>query len=306
MISFVIATRDRPALLARCLASVARHTREPHEVVVVDDGSCAPLQLPEADGASGRAVRVVRSERPLGPAGARKLGVGAARGDVLFFLDDDAALRHDAGSEGLDLLADKPAVGCVAFPIWDVGHGCLLYGGWPGPRKCFAAGAAMFRRSAMDEVGGFDAAMRWSEEFELSVRLHDRGWLVWGTGGEPVLHGDGEDQAPRHSSAKLRRVLEARLAALVLHFPWRVVAVMGARVVASLTLQSVRHRRPLAVPAGLVNTVRALPGLVRRRRVVGRATVLRFTVPDPDEDEHSVPLVGKLVARLGPGGSRAG
>ena len=82
MISVVVPTCDRPAALARCLAALARQrTSSPLEIVVVNDGR-GPV---DAHGA-----RLIRAGG-VGPAAARNRGVGAARGSVVCFTDDDCA-----------------------------------------------------------------------------------------------------------------------------------------------------------------------------------------------------------------------
>lgn len=77
----IIPTHDRPELLRAAVASVRAQTVEDVEIVVVDDASDPPVVLDD--------VRVLRSDRPLGPAAARNAGVAAARGRALAFLDDD-------------------------------------------------------------------------------------------------------------------------------------------------------------------------------------------------------------------------
>jgi glycosyltransferase involved in cell wall biosynthesis len=93
LISVVVPTRDRPLALARCATALAAQDAAELEVVVVDDGSrdrravAAALEpLPQA--------RVVRSPG-RGPATARNLGAGAARGEVVCFTDDDCEPRPD-------------------------------------------------------------------------------------------------------------------------------------------------------------------------------------------------------------------
>ena len=99
MISVVVATRDRPAALARCLAALARQRARSLEVVVVDDGG--DVRAP--------AVRVVRAGG-AGPAAARNLGTRAARGSVICFTDDDCEPDPDWAQR----LADACAGGGAA------------------------------------------------------------------------------------------------------------------------------------------------------------------------------------------------
>lgn len=93
-ISVVIATRDRPATLARLLRSVQEQDLTSFECIVVDDASSAEtmarydtiwatlddrfrLLLPE----DGR--------KPHGPSAARNRGINSARGAFIAFCDDD-------------------------------------------------------------------------------------------------------------------------------------------------------------------------------------------------------------------------
>ncbi|MEO1057105.1 MAG: glycosyltransferase [Actinomycetota bacterium] len=86
-ISVVVPTRDRPHQLAACLAALAAQTLQPTEIIVVDDASRDSAAI---DAIVGRVhgARIVRG-RGAGPAAARNLGVGEARGDVLCLTDDD-------------------------------------------------------------------------------------------------------------------------------------------------------------------------------------------------------------------------
>lgn len=93
-ISIVVATRDRPQALERCLTALTWQTERSLEIVVVDDGSSDPAAvrdvvartLPAADRAP--AAQLI-SGAGRGPAAARNLGAAAARGAIVCFTDDD-------------------------------------------------------------------------------------------------------------------------------------------------------------------------------------------------------------------------
>jgi glycosyltransferase involved in cell wall biosynthesis len=98
-VSVVVATHNRPARLARLLASLrAQSISTPEfEVIVVDDGSEpathavieAELELGELE------LRRLRQPRPRGPAAARNAGWRIARAPLIAFTDDDCAADRD-------------------------------------------------------------------------------------------------------------------------------------------------------------------------------------------------------------------
>lgn len=87
-VSTVIATRDRPELLAEAVSSVLgqRYAGDVEVIVVFDQ---APARPELAEQAPGRTVRVLANDRTPGLAGARNTGITAAGGDVIAFCDDD-------------------------------------------------------------------------------------------------------------------------------------------------------------------------------------------------------------------------
>jgi glycosyltransferase involved in cell wall biosynthesis len=87
-ISVVVATRDRPAALERCLAALARQSAPMLEVVVVDDASRDRAAVDAVVARACPAARVLRAGG-RGPAAARNAGVRAARGAIVCFTDDD-------------------------------------------------------------------------------------------------------------------------------------------------------------------------------------------------------------------------
>jgi glycosyltransferase involved in cell wall biosynthesis len=82
--SVIIPTYGRPAYLLDALESVFRQTVSDFEVIVVDDRSPVPVSIPDDS-----RVSLIRASVNGGPSAARNLGVAAASGRVITFLDDD-------------------------------------------------------------------------------------------------------------------------------------------------------------------------------------------------------------------------
>lgn len=91
-VSVIVATRDRPSQLDRCLGAVRALQPAPGEIVVADSASSRPDEVASVAGAHG--ARVVRLPEK-GLSLARNAGAREATGAVLAFLDDDC--RVDPG-----------------------------------------------------------------------------------------------------------------------------------------------------------------------------------------------------------------
>ena len=110
--SVVVATRDRPERLERCLESICESLRVNDELVVVDSAS--------ADGrTAGVAIRagarLIRCERP-GASRARNAGWRAARHPVIAFTDDDCRPARGWVAALAEAFAD-PEVGWATGPV---------------------------------------------------------------------------------------------------------------------------------------------------------------------------------------------
>jgi glycosyltransferase involved in cell wall biosynthesis len=87
-VSAVIPTRNRPQLVQRAVRSALAQEYKDLEVVVVVDGPDHATENALAE-LSDRRLRVIILPKPVGAASARNLGVRAAWGDWVAFLDDD-------------------------------------------------------------------------------------------------------------------------------------------------------------------------------------------------------------------------
>lgn len=104
-VTVVIATRSRPQMLRRAIASIlAQDLPGRLEIVVVCDGS--PLD-PLRDVAGGRhTIRVLPNSRTAGLAGARNTGILAAAAPLVAFCDDDDEWEREKLRRQLPLLDD--------------------------------------------------------------------------------------------------------------------------------------------------------------------------------------------------------
>lgn len=95
MVSIIVRTKDRPVLLKRAIASIARQTYRPIEVVLVNDGGC-DIDVDELKRILGNVtLNYVGLQENTGRAHAANVGVENAHGDYIGFLDDDDEFYPD-------------------------------------------------------------------------------------------------------------------------------------------------------------------------------------------------------------------
>ena len=116
-ISVIIPTHNRSHLLARALASLPQASSGSGiEVIVVDDGSTEDTG--EIVRNSGRNVIFLRQEQ-AGPGAARNLGLEAASGRYVAFLDSDDVWLPWTLSIYRQVLRRYPGAGFIAgSPLW--------------------------------------------------------------------------------------------------------------------------------------------------------------------------------------------
>ena len=235
-LSVVIATRDRPDHLRRCLDALARVVGPDDEVVVVDSASTRPEP---ADVAAASGARVLRAERP-GTSLARNVGWRAARHEHIAFIDDDVFVDDgwaDAMARALAADARTWVTGWIGIPADQ------LHIPEPNPtmlvehpmtldaqrRGTLGASANMgARRSLLAEVGGFDERFgpgTWVSAAE-DVELFDRFLLAGHIGFyDPTVRVYHDQWRTRRQAVSLHwrygKGMGARLARLVRHDPAR-------------------------------------------------------------------------------------
>lgn len=259
VVTVVIPYFQQPDELALTMAGLARQTypSELLQVVVADDGSDVPLELPNDH--LGLDVTVVRQERHgFGAPRARNLGASHARGDVLVFLDADMipeahlveahARWHHAckyavtlgprthvdatGLAAADIAApsDWPLADVFAgreqyTPEWIAGHLQRTDRLTRGDHDLFrvvASGNLGVSRALFELVGGFDESFdQWGgEDTELGYRLFvTGGLLVWDDDAHCWHQGEGHEP---DASERVSLVEQSpKLAQLIAHHGFR-------------------------------------------------------------------------------------
>lgn len=117
LISVVIPTYNRPALLKEALCSVAEQTYRSFEVVVVDNGSEPPISRGALEEVLGSRVVLRRYDRPQGVPKSKNAGVRSARGEIILLLDDDDLLMPDALESIYQAFSSHPNIDCLFLGV---------------------------------------------------------------------------------------------------------------------------------------------------------------------------------------------
>jgi len=199
----VLTTGRRPDELHRALDSLGQQEGVDTDVVVVVNGG-EPAGLPEG-------VRGVGLPEDRGIPAGRNAGVAHTRGDLLFFLDDDAALAEpDALARVASRFTSDPELGLAQLRVIarDGGRASRdwvprIRAGDPERGSQVTAiweGAVAIPRALFDQVGGWPDEFRFVHEgVDLAWRVMDAGYRVEYLGAPAVLHPAPAAVPARHS-----------------------------------------------------------------------------------------------------------
>lgn len=194
-VSVVVCTRHRERLLAGLLETLSRQTAPAAawEVLVVDNGpSDATRRTVEA--AAIPTASHYLDEAEVGLSAARNRGFRQARGDWVGYTDDDCRLPPHWLETALEVIErHAPDVFGGPFrPFYDSpkpawfrdAYGSFGRGDearWLEPGERLSGGNVFFRRSVLEELGGFDTRLgmaggrvAYGEESDLQERLRSR------------------------------------------------------------------------------------------------------------------------------------
>lgn len=191
-IAAIVIGRNEGQRLIECLDSLQGQVGG---IVYVDSGSTDGSQ--EAAKARGAEVVALDMSVPFTAARARNAGLASICEETPYiqFLDGDCALQDgwlETARAHFEANA-KTAVTCgrrrERFPDATI-YNALTDMEWNTPiglvKSC--GGDALIRKSALEDVGGYNPGLIAGEEPEMCVRLRAAGWDVWRLDAEMTLH----------------------------------------------------------------------------------------------------------------------
>lgn len=192
---YVVIGRNEGALLAQCFNSLSDSEGG---LVYVDSGS-SDDSLTIAKTAGAETLRL-SADRPFTAARARNEGLErllALRPGLTFvvFVDGDSALNAHWPRAAAEFLDNHADVAAVAGRVRERHPDASIYNRlcdieWDAPagETVACGGIAVMRVQAVQEAGGFNAALGGGEEPELCVRLRERGWKIWRLDRDMAMH----------------------------------------------------------------------------------------------------------------------
>lgn len=181
LVSVIIPTRNRSALLKQAIESVLAvdHATFNLEVIVVDDGSTDDT----AQVVAALPVTYLRANG-AGVSAARNMGIDAAHGEFLAFIDDDDLWLPHNISVQLDVFDGHPEFGAVVAQTQLTDENRVPYGeptpalpsssGWLFEHFLGSSaqlGSVVVRRSVIESAGKMDPTIHAGEDWEWMLRI---------------------------------------------------------------------------------------------------------------------------------------
>jgi GT2 family glycosyltransferase len=241
LVSVIIPTRDRPALLRKAAEGVLHHTAHaPLELLIVDNGSTQPAtHRLFAELAADARVNILPAPGAFNWSALNNQAARLARGEMLVLLNNDVeitspgwlgalvsqAMQPDIGAAGARLLYPDGTLQHAGFSIDHAGcfthimrgaaaDSAGLFGELRVPRSVAAVTGACLaiRRNVFFEVGGLEQGTLavTCNDIDLCLRVRHAGYRVVYTPDAVLMHREASSRGHDVSTAQLARVLAER------------------------------------------------------------------------------------------------
>ncbi len=275
--TIVITTKDRCDDLRSALRSCVDQKGAAIEVLVVDDAS--------SDGTAAMlaseypTIRVITHGESTGYIVGRNEAARAARGGIIFSIDDDAAFTSpDIVAQTLQEF-DNPCVGAVAIPYADVNRDAVEHQRTPDPSQVFVADrfigtAHAVRRNVFLQLGGYrEFFFHQGEESDFCLRLMNAGYIIRLGNSDRIDHFESPRRDTRRMDLYGRRN-DILIVALNVPLLWLPVHLLS--VSAKGLMFGIRVGRPMRMLRGIVTGYAAAIRHCGERQAVSRKTYHQF------------------------------
>ncbi|MDA8205898.1 MAG: glycosyltransferase family A protein [Thermaerobacter sp.] len=209
-VSVVIPVYNQADLIGRAIKAVCEGSRPPLEIIVVDDGSTDGVRQAVEAAGSNYSVQVRLLTVPHGgPGRARDAGWRSARGDLVAFTDADAVPEPDWIRSAVEAFSHDQ-VGAVEGKVVADGVPTIFthqVKNLSGGR--FMTANMFYRRSVIDEVGGFKS--RYREDSDLAFSVIEHGYEILFVPESVVIHPPREEGWDFYFEKANRKRFEALL-----------------------------------------------------------------------------------------------
>jgi len=269
-LSVIIPAFDSKEFYGPLLKSLLGINYPNYEVIVVDDGSTdgsyeAIRQISFKD----KKLKIIRTLKRRGIPGSRNLGIEVAQGEFVAFFDMDMEVSTNWPKDLIKFLLDNRNAGGAMPKVPDFHSRDLLqaagfyidpHTAWVVPRGygdsdngqfeeiihiAIGAAGAVWRKTVLEEIGGFDESLGMFDDIDLGWRANILGWKTFYIPSAVIFHWTSKPwhHRPKSSSLKeqefymnnLIRVLVKNLELnnMIRYVP-QYILIMGLRVIVNM------------------------------------------------------------------------
>lgn len=162
-VSVIVICRNAAAFIEACLTSIRRQAHPIYEIIVVDgrstDGTRQWLE--------NQSDIYLLQQQGTGIANARNMGIEAATGDIIAFLDADDTWTSDKTALQVDHLLQNPAVNVVTGLLQKSTEDRLY--------TALTPGGCCFRKEVFNSIGNFNEKLVVAADHEWFIRAKRKG-----------------------------------------------------------------------------------------------------------------------------------
>ena len=170
-------TRER--FLREAIESILNQTFADFEFLIVNDGS-TDSSLEIIQSYQDKRIRVINNEENIGLTRSLNKAIRQARGEYIARQDADDISLPNRFEEQIKYFEEHPGVALLGTSVYRIDEqgkvlGRIIVPAKPGRsllrENQFNHGSTMFKREAVKRLGGYNELLRYSQDYELWVRL---------------------------------------------------------------------------------------------------------------------------------------